>query len=318
MEKAKKMIVCATCAGEFDASLVRCPYCGTAYALAEEEEYMEQLDDIRKDLGSVDADGTKSLQSGSGRMICEKCKHEIGPEELKCRHCGADNPFALQHQQNMKQFDKEYGITKKKVLDSAHKTGGLAKRAAILIVLIIGCIITSAISSENYSKVYHGTVDDPDIRRDGERNAAKYVVEAEEYLKNRDYMGYIDFLRSHDLKNFMPDEFEHLRKVSYVAENYYECIRGMEEIILRSDDPDYFDGLDTDISNFCRYNQIFYEGMENRDSSEAYHECVEDMKAEMDAAIKTYFGMDDEKLEAFISASEVQKAVMLEEVLRHE
>jgi len=58
--------------------------------------------------------------------------------------------------------------------------------------------------------------------------------------------------------------------------------------------------------------------MENRDSSEAYHECVEDMKAEMDAAIKTYFGMDDEKLEAFISASEVQKAVMLEEVLRHE
>ena len=42
------------------------------------------------------------------------------------------------------------------------------------------------------------------------------------------------------------------------------------------------------------------------------------MKAEMDAAIKTYFGMDDEKLEAFISASEVQKAVMLEEVLRHE
>jgi hypothetical protein len=36
------------------------------------------------------------------------------------------------------------------------------------------------------------------------------------------------------------------------------------------------------------------------------------------SAIKTYFGMDDEKLEAFISASEVQKAVMLEEVLRHE
>ena len=34
-------------------------------------------------------------------MICEKCKHEIGPEELKCPYCGADNPFALQHVQNM-------------------------------------------------------------------------------------------------------------------------------------------------------------------------------------------------------------------------
>ena len=40
-------------------------------------------------------------------MICKECRHEIGPEELKCPYCGADNPFALQHKQNMKKFKKE-------------------------------------------------------------------------------------------------------------------------------------------------------------------------------------------------------------------
>ena len=46
----KKVIVCKSCAAEYDASLVRCPYCGTAYAPAEEEEYMGKLEGIREDL----------------------------------------------------------------------------------------------------------------------------------------------------------------------------------------------------------------------------------------------------------------------------
>ena len=44
MEKMKgKIVNCETCGAEFDASLVRCPYCGTAYEPAAEDEYMDKL-----------------------------------------------------------------------------------------------------------------------------------------------------------------------------------------------------------------------------------------------------------------------------------
>ena len=116
-------------------------------------------------------------------MRCKKCMHEIGPEELRCPYCGAENPYAVQHQKNMKQFKRDYKKTRSEVISSAQKTRGLATRAAILIVLILGCIIMTVITSLNYT--------DPDPneanRRDAEKHAAEYASEAEEFLARRIY-----------------------------------------------------------------------------------------------------------------------------------
>ena len=65
----EKMIVCASCGAEYDSELVRCPYCGTAYAPAEEKEYMQQLDETRKELEAHKEDGIKSMKKGLGRVI---------------------------------------------------------------------------------------------------------------------------------------------------------------------------------------------------------------------------------------------------------
>ena len=250
-------------------------------------------------------------------MICEKCNREIGPEELTCPYCGHENPFAAKHSQNMKQFKRTYQKTKDEVLDSAKNTSELAKKAAILIVLVIGCIIMSVISSYNYSD------HDPDeeIRRDAEKNAAIYVSQAQDYLKRGEYTEYMSFLYAHELQNFPPQEFDHLRHVNYVVSEYYECIRHMEEIVLRSDDPEYFDGLDSDIKIFCMYANGFYEVYEVQKEGEKnkeYLACIEDMKTELEAAMRTYFSMNDDELREFIAASEAQKAVKLEEIFRHE
>ena len=60
----KKVIVCKTCAAEYDASLVRCPYCGTAFAPAEEEEYMDKLETVREDLHRQTDKGDARLRKG--------------------------------------------------------------------------------------------------------------------------------------------------------------------------------------------------------------------------------------------------------------
>ncbi len=55
-------IICKNCGAEYDASLVRCPYCGSGYAPAEEEEYMGKLEDVREDLHRQIDKGNKRIK----------------------------------------------------------------------------------------------------------------------------------------------------------------------------------------------------------------------------------------------------------------
>lgn len=250
-------------------------------------------------------------------MICENCKHEIGPEELKCPHCGADNPFALQHVQNMQQFNGQYVDTRNEVIGSAKKTGELAKKAVILVVLIIGIIITNLISNYNYAD------HDPEdaIRREAEKNATAYAELYEGFLERGEYTEGVSFLYAHELMNFPPEEFSEFQHVTNVAREYYECIQLMEEMILRSTDEDYYDGLDTDIRNFCMYLESFYDVLEvqkQSEKNEKYLAYINDIGTELEAAMRTYFDMDEAELDELIAMSQAQKAVKIEEVLRHE
>ena len=250
-------------------------------------------------------------------MKCKKCRHEIGAEELKCPNCGADNPFALQHEQNMQKYEKKYDATEKEVKGFSQAVEGLGKKAAILIVLLIGIMIMTVVSSSNYA--------DPDedkaVRQEAEKNAAAYAKELDGFLERGEYVECVSFLYAHELMNFPPEELDRFHSVQYVAQEYYECISGMEEMILRSDDPDYFDGLDSDIEIFCMYLDGFYEVLEAQKSSEKdekYLSYILDMDTELKAAMRTYFSMDEEELQEFLGLSRAQKAVKVQEVLRHE
>ena len=90
---------------------------------------------------------------------------------------------------------------------------------------------------------------------------------------------------------------------------------------LRSDNPDYFDGLDTDIGNFCMYLDDFYAVLEAQkisEKDEKYLGYIMDMDEELQAAMRTYFDMDAQELQEFLDKSRAQKAVKIREVLRHE
>ena len=250
-------------------------------------------------------------------MICEKCKHEVGPEELKCPYCGEVNPFAVKHEENMRGFKKKYEDTEKEVSVFAKAVEGLGRKAAILVVLLILVIVFKMIASANYA--------DPDedeaTRRDSMKNAVSYAEEADGLLERGEYVEYVSFLYAHELMNNPPKEFDRFRKVSYVAKDYYECIELMEEMILRSDDPEYFDGLDTDITNFCMYLDDFREVLEAQKKSEKdekYLGYMSDMEDELHAAMRKFFDMDEEGALEPLDMSRAQKAVKIREVLRHE
>ncbi|MCR5702939.1 MAG: hypothetical protein K6G76_12465 [Lachnospiraceae bacterium] len=246
-------------------------------------------------------------------MVCKKCKHEIGPTELKCPHCGADNEFAQKHLQNMNKFEGGFEKTEKEVIKSAKKTEGLAKRAIILVSIIAACIVLVIIDSLCYK-------DFDDDKRKNEMSDEEYVADAKDLLKQGEYMDFAIKYSTASL-DLSSDEWNDLKHVRYVANDYGSCIRYMERMILRSTDPDYFDALDYDIESFCRNLDGFYEVLnvqKEAEKNEEYLTYIEDMDSEIRAAMKTYFSMDDAALEDFLSLSEAQKGVKVEEVLRHE
>ncbi len=48
-----KMISCPSCGAQFEDTLAKCPYCGTMYYPAAEKEYMDQMEDLREDVGEL-------------------------------------------------------------------------------------------------------------------------------------------------------------------------------------------------------------------------------------------------------------------------
>lgn len=62
--------ICRSCGAKYDAALVRCPFCGTAYAPSEEEEYMDKLEEIRKDLHRQKEKGDLRIKKGMGSVMC--------------------------------------------------------------------------------------------------------------------------------------------------------------------------------------------------------------------------------------------------------
>lgn len=251
-------------------------------------------------------------------MVCEKCKHEIGPDYLKCPNCGADNPFALKHAQNIKQFDKEFVKTENEVAGSAKKIAGLGKKAAILVILLIAIIVMRLIAVSNYD----GSNTEEAAKKDAKKNAARYTKEMDDMLANGEYMELANYCHGHEIMNSWADEYNRFRCIRYTVNDYYNCIKIMEEMILRSRDKEYFDGLEYDVSNFCTYLERFENGtlvnMKEQEKDEVYLSYIIDMENEFNAAMRTYFSMDENELNQFLSLSQAKKAVKLEEILRNE
>ena len=228
-------------------------------------------------------------------MICKKCRREIGPEDLKCPYCGADHPFAVQHKKNMDKYAKDFSATTGKLKASERKMGELGKKAGILVVLILCILIVNLIASFCYI--------DPDteeeVKKDADRNAAKYAEEIDALLERGEYTECLSFMKAHGIDDSWAEGYKKFRQTKYLINAYNDCIGRLEKIILRSPDPEYFDSLDTE-------------------KDEKYRAYFADMEKELRMVLRTYFDLDEEELEELLSLSRAQKAVRLEEILRHE
>lgn len=245
-------------------------------------------------------------------MKCKKCGRTIGVEDKLCPYCQTVNDLAAAHEQNIKEFDKEFSKTQSEVTGSAQKLEGLGIRAVILAVLVTAILVMHFVTKRNY----HGPDMDAIRSRDAQTHREEYKKELDGYLESGEYLDYIAFIHAHGI--YLSDEgYEDLRHINYVASDYYECIRHMQGIIYQTTDKEYWNSMDLQISHFSMYLEGFmetYKVQAEAEKNSTYKAYMEDMYQNLRYLLKAYMKLDDAGVDEFLELSKAKMAVRLEEV----
>ena len=248
-------------------------------------------------------------------MECPNCGKTIGIEELICPACGCTNPLAEQHNENIKQYDKRFRKTQDSVIKSARKTEGVGIRAGIFAILVV-VIIALAIVWGMVSAAGEGETSE-DRRTDALRNKKEYHAQMEEYLEEGDYITFAAFIKAHNIP-FNTEPYTDYSRLQYVADAYYSCVQYWEKVLFRSDDPDYWDSSEMDISHLCSHLDGFaetYECNRENEKKEDLASYMDDMNADIHAMLRRYLHMTDSEADEFLAYPEIKKAVIMEEIL---
>ena len=116
-------------------------------------------------------------------MVCTKCKKDYSAEKSKCPYCGAKNPLASVHKENIKNFNTKYAKavkTQKRKSAGYKKTSSIAGPIALIAVIIIFIMI---LSFSSYSKKNDNGVGY------GKKHKAEICAQIEKYIASDDYYG---------------------------------------------------------------------------------------------------------------------------------
>ena len=224
-------------------------------------------------------------------MKCPNCGKHIGIEVPKCPACGHINPLAKKHNENIKKYDKRFKKTQDNVLTSAQKTEGVGIRGGIFAILVAVIVILAFVWGFVIAASEGET--DEDRERDALKNKTKYSAQMRDLLEEGDYITFESFLLQHNIP-LNSEPYKEFQRLEYVANRYYTCVQLWEKIILRSDDPDYWD------------------------PSEDIAAYMEDMNSDIRAMLRRYLQMTDDEVDEFLGYSQAKKAVAMEEILLRE
>ena len=145
-------------------------------------------------------------------MKCPHCAATIGIEDKFCPYCGAENPFAKQHQKDMDRYEKAFENVRRDVTEKSRQTARITGPVilfAILLLLNFGALIFSRSAWDiGYSMQ----------ERQMEARADEYRDDLTVYLEAGDYAGFDGYWSSNRL--YMSDALEDLQAVQSAASAY--------------------------------------------------------------------------------------------------
>ena len=236
-------------------------------------------------------------------MKCQSCGANLQIDTAFCPYCGADNPVAKKHREDMKRYANDYKKTKEEVVGNTRKFNKKTFRItaiAVTIAAVAGIFIFTAVAESAGRQMY----------RDNKRqNAEKYFEDVISLIEDCDYIKLDALARAKGVKNTNDKSMREYYNAENLATEYSYVFSDIMKTLTDKDISQY--ELTTIGGEVYRFYKYYKDGpgTENETVVRFFENC----KRDMGFLLTTYVGISEEDVGNLENMSEGQVQVLIEE-----
>ena len=244
-------------------------------------------------------------------MKCPNCGSNLSIDDERCSFCGADNSFAKKHRSQMRHFTREFNKTKADVLKKSNHLNKWAVKITLIAVLVaLNCLIL--FMAANSYEIEHFFVN-----RSIDANYHKHKAVLDEYEADRNFFAFDAYYNKHQL--YYNDRMNEYRAVENVCSNYIMVYEYVMAVVTEEEDEynshaNKMEYLSDQLDYIYKYSKP-QEYSDEEQYQPVHQECMDDMVAQLEDLLQTYFHVSDEDIEAFPEMSKARRQIVMEEGL---
>lgn len=249
-------------------------------------------------------------------MKCPTCGSNLQIEDETCPFCGNPNPFAVKHNQEMRQYRQEFQKTKLEVEKRTRHFTSLTARIAVIAVLLV-MILGMAFAIKDGAYYLWSSR----IKKEAAKNAEKYGAELNALEEAGEWRRLHAFYeaKSLDIAHNQQQDYTVLYFLIYDYKSIFNEITRFREGDM-DDADEAASQIASRLDDFYKavgrasYESAYYDGC----YSEAHTASYERMRKELEAALSVYCHLTDEEIAALPDYSLIKRAGVIEEGLCRE
>lgn len=238
-------------------------------------------------------------------MKCPSCGSNLQIDNAFCPYCGAKNPVAQKHREDMKRYAEDYKKTKEEVIGNTRKFNKTTLRVtaiALTVAAIVGVIALTMFKDRLGMQMY---------RKHRNMNAPQYFEQVEQLVEKEDYLRLDALVTAKGIAYGNNKRMDEYTGVFRVTDHYAEVFTQLMYMLTDSSISDSeIDVLSTEINSFYRSFKNYSDYGKDNETVQKY---LSDIKQDMSLLLKTYLKLSDETAAGLETMSEGNIFIMVEE-----